>query len=389
MIRKHALLSASGAKRWLACPPSARLEDTMEEQTSSYADEGGFAHRIAELLLRKELNFINPVKFANTLDTLTKDQYWSAELLEYMEGFAAAVMERVNEAYKRSKDAFVLLEQQLDFSEWVPEGFGTGDVVIISDGILEVIDLKYGKGVPVEAEGNPQLLLYGLGAYGLYSPLFDIKSVRVTIAQPRLDSLTSGEMLAEDLLEWGSNYVRPRAQLAIEGKGEYCIGDHCQFCRAKALCRARAAYNLELAQYDFQQPATLEDGEIGDILARADRLKDWVTDITEYAYQQAMSGKKYDGWKLVEGRSNRKYSDEGAVVEALKAAGYDEAILYERVLLGLTKMETLIGKKRLEEYAGSLIIKPPGKPALVPESDKRPELRTIDNAINDFKNEGE
>jgi len=385
--RKHAVLSASGAYRWLACPPSARLEEQFEETTSTYAEEGTLAHGIAEQKLRFLLKQISAQDYAQALQIFEKNEFYSASMLDYIETYASIVMKKVNEAKARSADAVVLLEQKLDFSDWVPEGFGTGDVVIISDGVLEIIDLKYGKGVPVAAEDNAQMRLYALGALATFDSLYDIKIIRMTIVQPRLDSVSSDEITAEMLYWWADTELIKRAQLAWEGKGEFQAGEHCQFCRARFNCRARAEANLELAKMDFRKPELLTDEEIGEVLKQADELKAWVSDVFDYALVQARDhGKKFKGWKLVEGRSVRKYADEEAVAKTLLEAGYKEEQIYEKKLWGITAMEKLLGKTLFNELLGGLVVKPTGKPTLVPETDKRPELNSTAAAVADFKN---
>ena len=385
--RKHAVLSASGAYRWLACPPSARLEEQFEETTSTYAEEGTLAHGIAEQKLRFLLKQISAQDYAQALQIFEKNEFYSASMLDYIETYASIVMKKVNEAKTRSADAVVLLEQKLDFSDWVPEGFGTGDVVIISDGVLEIIDLKYGKGVPVSAEDNAQMKLYALGALAIFGSLYDIKIIRMTIVQPRLDSVSSDEITAEMLYWWADTELIKRAQLAWEGKGEFQAGEHCQFCRARFNCRARAEANLELTKMDFRKPELLTDEEIGEVLKQADELKAWVSDVFDYALVQARDhGKKFRGWKLVEGRSVRKYADEEAVAKTLLEAGYKEEQIYEKKLWGITAMEKLLGKTKFGELLKGLVVKPAGKPTLVPESDKRPEINSITAAVADFKN---
>lgn len=385
--RKHAILSASGAYRWLACPPSARLEERFEETTSTYAEEGTLAHGIAEQKLRFLLKQISAQDYAQALQIFEKNEFYSASMLDYIETYASIVMEKIYEARARSADAVVLLEQRLDFSDWVPEGFGTGDVVIISDGVLEVIDLKYGKGVPVSAEDNAQMRLYALGALATFDSLYDIKTVRMTIVQPRLDSVSSDEITAERLYWWADTELIKRAQLAWEGKGEFQAGEHCRFCRARFNCRARAEANLELAKMDFRKPELLTDEEIGEVLKQADELKAWVSDVFDYALVQARDhGKKFKGWKLVEGRSVRKYADEEAVAKTLLEAGYKEGQIYEKKLWGITAMEKLLGKTKFGELLKGLVVKPAGKPTLVPETDKRPELNSTAAAVADFKN---
>jgi len=385
--RKHAILSASGAYRWLACPPSARLEEQFAETTSTYAEEGTLAHGIAEQKLRFLLKQISAQDYAQALQIFEKNEFYSASMLDYIETYTSIVMEKVNEAKARSADAVVLLEQKLDFSDWVPEGFGTGDVVVISDGVLEIIDLKYGKGVPVAAEDNAQMRLYALGALATFDSLYDIKTVRMTIVQPRLDSISSDEIPAETLYWWADTELIKRAQLAWEGKGEFQAGEHCRFCRARYTCRARAEANLELAKMEFKKPELLTDEEIGEVLKQADELKAWVSDVFDYALVQARDhGKKFPGWKLVEGRSVRQYADEDTVAKKLTEAGYKEEQIYEKKLWGITAMEKLLGKALFNELLGGLVIKPPGKPTLVPEADKRPEINSIAAAMADFQN---
>jgi hypothetical protein len=383
----HALLSASGAHRWLHCTPSARLEETFPETTSPYAEEGTHAHALAELMLRKRFDeTLGPRTYQVALDALQADPRYSAEMAESVTVYVDYVEERFNAAKAVCPDAFLAIELRLDLSRWVQESYGTGDVVIVADECLEIIDLKYGKGVAVSAEGNPQLRLYALGALDAFDMLYNIHTIRMTIVQPRLDNISSETMAVEDLLDWAESFVRPRALLAIDGKGEYCPGDHCRFCRARETCRARAEAVLSFATYEFRQPPLLTDDEIPTLLEKADLIRSWIEDIAAYALHAAESGTRFDGWKLVEGRAVRKYADEDAVLARLKASGYDEAILTKRSLLGLTEMEKTIGKKPFSEILAELIIRPAGKPVLVKATDKRPELNS---ASTDFKEETE
>jgi len=383
----HAILAASASHKWLSCPPSARLEQEFPEETSSYASEGTLAHAIAELKLRRFLlREIKPGVYTKRLASFQADPLYAADMEDYLESYTAVISERFVDAVNGCPDSLILLEQKLDFSKWVPFGFGTGDVVIISDDTLEVIDLKYGKGVPVSATENPQTRLYGLGAISTFNMLYDFSKVRMTIVQPRLDSISTEEMTVEELLTWAQEYVEPRASQAFFGNGQFCAGEHCRFCRARQTCRARAESNLELAKYDFQQPPLLSDDEIADILTRADELQKWAADVQAYALNQAENhGKKWPGWKLVEGRSNRKYIDEGAVAKVLTAAEYPEEKIYApKVIFGITAMEKSIGRKPFGELLSELVIKPAGKPTLVPESDKRPEIQSVASAAEDF-----
>ena len=369
---RHALLSASSSHRWLACPPSARLCENYEDTGSEYAQQGTDAHSLCEHKLKALLGM-------ETADPTEGLSFYDEEMAECACGYAEYVLSLVEEAKKTCKDPVVLIEQRLDFSRYVEEGFGTGDCVIIADGTLYIIDYKHGKGVEVSAEGNPQMMLYALGALELFDGIYDIDTVRMAIYQPRRENVSVCVMAKDDLLQWAVGELAEKAKLAYAGEGEFCAGEHCKFCKAKAVCRKRAEYNLELAKYDFEMPATLEDDEIAAILVKADELAAWAADVKEFALQQALSGVKYAGFKVVAGRSNRKYTDEDAVADTVKKAGFDP---YEPKLLGITAMEKLLGKKKFAEVLKGLVEKPQGKPALVPESDKRPEMNT---AQEDFK----
>lgn len=287
--------------------------------------------------------------------------------------YAEYVSEQVEKAKTVCKDPVILIEQRLDFSKYVPDGFGTGDCVIVADGTMSVIDFKFGKGIEILAENNPQMMLYALGALELFDGIYDIDTVSMAIFQPRRDNVSEYTISKADLLHWANEVLVPTAHLAANGEGEFKAGKHCRFCKVRATCRKLAEYNLSLARYDFEPPATLDNIEIAAVLAKADELVSWVTDVKEYALRQALSGVTYDGFKVVEGRSNRKYTDENAVVEAVKSAGFDP---YEHNVLGITAMTALLGRKKFNELLGKLIEKPQGKPTLVPISDKRPMMNT-------------
>ena len=370
----HALLSASSIHRWLNCPPSARLCENYEDRGSEYAQEGSDAHSLCEHRLKSALGM-------ESTDPTEGLSFYNEEMEQCACDYAAYVMELVAQAKETCKDPVVLIEQRLDFSRFVQEGFGTGDCVIIADGTLYIVDYKHGKGVEVSAVDNPQMMLYALGALELFDGIYDIDTVQMAIFQPRRDNVSVCVMAKDDLFAWANGELAEKAKLAYDGEGEFACGDWCRFCTAKAACRKRAEYNLEMAKYDFAMPATLEDAEIAVILARADELSAWAADVKEFALQQALSGVKYDGYKVVEGRSNRRYTDEAAVAAAVKKAGFNP---YEEKLLGITAMTAALGKKKFAdiiEKAG-LTEKPQGKPALVPESDKRPPMNT---AQEDFK----
>lgn len=370
----HALLSASSSHRWINCPPSARLCENCEDQSSEYAQQGTDAHSLCQYKVESALGM-------DTADPTEGLIFYDEEMEACSESYTEYVMEQRAKALQSCSDPVILVEQRLDFSKYVPEGFGTGDCVIIADGTLSVIDYKHGKGILVEAEINPQMLCYALGVLELFDGIYDIDTVSMTIFQPRRENVNTYTISKEELLQWADDVLIPRAKLAYAGEGDFSAGEHCQFCKVKATCRKRAEYNLKLARYDFEMPPTLEDEEIEAVLAKADALAAWVSDVKEYALQAAVSGKQWTGWKLVEGRSNRKYTDETAVAEAVTAAGYNP---YEQKLLGITAMTSVLGKKQFESILGSLTFKPQGKPTLVPESDKRPAMNT---ANKDFKDE--
>lgn len=372
---RHALLSASSSKRWLNCTPSARLEEQFgREDAGPYAEEGTAAHALAEHKVKKCLRRRSKRPVSD---------YQCDEMEECTDGYASYVMEQVELAKQDCKDPIVSIEQRLDYSAYVPEGFGTGDLLIVADKTLTVIDLKYGKGVAVDAEWNPQMMLYGLGALELFDAIYDIDTVRMTIYQPRLESVSTWEISVSDLMEWVETELKPKAQLAIHGEGEFHCGSWCRFCKAKNTCRARAEEYLRLAQMEFKPPALLSDEEIAEVLKVADELAKWSADVYAFATDEAIThGKKWTGFKLVEGRSNRKYTDEEEVAEAAKAAGYTD--IYKKSLVGITEMEKLMGKKKFAEVLGKLVYKPQGKITLVTESDKRQEIQTA-TAEADFK----
>lgn len=371
-MAQHAILSASSASRWMACPPSARLEQNYENKSSEYAAEGTLAHELGELNLKCNLGEITKRKFNPELKKIEENELFTKDMPDYVEMYVDTCMEKVSEAKAKTPDALFKIEQRLNFSEWVPEGFGTGDFVIIADGTIEICDLKYGKGVPVSAIENKQMRLYALGAITEFSFLYDIEKVKMTIIQPRLDSISTDEISTEELLKWAEEVLKPTAELAFKGEGEFCAGTHCGFCRAKAVCKARADKNLELAQYEFKKAEILSEEEIADILHLSDELTKWAKDIHDYALEQALQGEVFPGWKVVEGRSNRKWTDEDKIGEILLGQGFLESIIFTKKLTGITSMEEAVGKKEVVRLLGDYIEKPPGKPTLAPESDKRP-----------------
>ena len=366
MPDQHALLSASGAHRWMNCPPSAVLELGEPESTSDAAEQGTAAHALAEHKLKKAMKQRSKRPVSEWIDD---------EMEEHTSDYADFVLEQLTAAKAKCPDAGLLIEQRLDFSHLVPGGFGTGDAVIIAEPRLQIIDLKYGVGVLVEAENNPQLMLYALGALHAFEPLYDITEVSVTIFQPRRSNVSTWTISTEELLAWAQTEVAPKAALAAAGEGQFCPGSWCQFCKLSATCRARAEANLALAKHEFAPPAELSDAEIAEVLAQIPLLTKWASDVEAYAAGLAIhQGKQWPGFKVVAGRSIRKYADEEAVAEAAKAAGYVD--IFDRKLITLTAMERLMGKKTFTEVLGPLVVKPVGKPILVPETDKRRALDT-------------
>ena len=371
----HAFLSPSASHRWLACPPSAKLCAKAADQSSEYAKQGTDAHSLCAYLIEKELG--------RDVSDPTKDLgYYDQEMQQCAEGYADFVMEEYAKVRQSCGDAEVMIEQKVDFSRWVKGGTGTADCIILSDGTAEVIDFKYGLGSADSEEhgGNPQLMCYCLGVLEMFDGIYDIDILKMVIYQPRRENVSIYTMSKAELLRWAEDVLAPTALLAMEGKGEFKAGPHCQFCKVKATCRKRAEYNLELAKYDFEMPDELEDYEIDAILIKVDQLTAWASDVKEYALNQALLGVDYGHFKVVEGRSNRKYTSEEAVAQAVTDAGYDP---YEKKLLGITAMTALLGKKKFEELLGGMVYKPSGKPTLVSKSDKRPVLKNT--AQTDFK----
>ena len=377
-MSRHAFLSPSASHRWLNCPPSAKLNAQVPDESSPYAQQGTCAHELCAYLVEKAIG-------RDVKDPTENLDYYDQEMQQCAEGYAAFVLEEYEKAKQTCADPDVLIEQKVDYSKWVKDGTGTADCIILSDGTAEIIDYKHGLGVLVSSEseefgGNPQLMCYCLGVLEMFDGIYDIDTIRMAIYQPRRDNCSIYEMSKEELLKWADEVLAPTALLAMEGKGEFKAGEHCQFCKVKATCRKRAEYNLELARYDFEMPDTLEDHEIDAILMKADQLASWASDVKEYALDQALHGKDYGHFKVVEGRSNRKYSDEDQVAKAVTEAGYDP---YDKSVKGITAMTKLLGKKKFDELLGSLTFKPPGKPTLVPKSDKRPAMKST--AQSDFE----
>jgi uncharacterized protein YdbL (DUF1318 family) len=349
------------------------LELEFEDRETEAAAEGTAAHALAEHKLRKALKMRS---------TRPVSKYDSDEMEMYTDGYLEFVLEAIEEARQDCPDPKVLIEQRLDFSCYVPDGFGTGDCLIVADKLLHIIDLKYGQGVLVNAEENPQMMLYALGALRIFDCLYDIETVSMTIYQPRRENVSTWVISVAELRDWAEKTLKPKAELAFKGEGKYCPGSWCQFCKAAVKCRARADAKLQLAKYEFAQPPLLSDAEIGDILGKLEDLTKWANELMAYAQEAAVNhGKQWPGYKLVESRTNRKYTDEDAVVAAARAAGYTD--IFKKSLIPITEMEKLMGKKTFAEVLGGLVVKPKGKPTLVPASDRRPAITTT-GAKQDF-----
>ena len=368
----HALLSASSSHRWLHCNPSARLEREFADRETTAAAEGTAAHALAEHKLKRRLK-LRSERPVSPFDT--------EEMEICTDDYADFVMEQVIKERRRDPDTQVFIEQRLDFSCYVPEGFGTGDCLIVSKGRLHIIDLKYGMGLLVDSEENPQMKLYALAALTQYEEQYQIKKVKLTIFQPRRENVSTWETSVAKLKKWATKDLVPKAQRAFKGEGEYCPGEWCIFCKAAVKCRARAEDKLRLAQSEFKMPPLLTDAEIESVLAKLPDIKKWADEIQEYALAKALAGKEWTGFKLVEGRSVRKFTDERAVVKAANEAGYHD--IYKQTLISLTEMEKLMGKAEFSKVLGALVTKPQGKPTLVPDTDKRQAI-SVSNPKSEF-----
>lgn len=381
--RAHARLNASSSHRWLMCPPSVKLSENFADTTSQYAEEDTYLHELCELKLHNYLGDMTAEAIGATFTALKDSEYYSDEAESVTDEYVAFCVEIIEAVRSGCADPLIMVEHRIDYSEYVPDGYGTGDLVIVADGVLEIIDFKGGRGVRVVADHNSQLMLYALGALLEFDPLYDIHTVRMSIVQPRLSNISTFEMTADELLRWAETEIRPKALLAYEGKGDFCAGEHCRFCKARCTCRARSEYFMRLAVRDFKAPDLLTDEEIADILPIAESLNNWAADLLAYATQQAVDGKEWPGYKLVAGRSIRKYTSEAEIIKAAAEAGYTD--IYKTTLLGVGDLEKRMGKKAFKDVLGKYVVKPIGAPTLVPETDPR---KPYSDAAADFKNQG-
>lgn len=389
MPNMHALLSASSAHRWLECTPSARIEEAFPTTSSSYAAEGTLAHELAAACALYWTDQITEIEYEDQLAHVKESKWYTADMLDDCTAYAKLIRDKWLKLKESCPDATVMIEAKIEYKDWAPNGFGTADCLILADGFLEVLDFKYGKGKRVEAFGNPQMRMYTLGAYSTYGLVFNVEHITMTIYQPRLAGImSSDEIMIDELLAWGEEYVKPRAKLAFEGKGDFNpSSETCKFCRAKQSCRARANENLK--QFDTAPDITLlSPEEAGQMLEKASDIKTWLTDLENFVFSALIDGTPVKGWKLVEGRSNRRFTDPLKVADALKAAGYAEAVIYKpKELITLTQMEKDFGKKTVSEVLGDFIVKPAGKPTLAPESDKKPAYIPSDELLKAFDEE--
>lgn len=381
--RAHALLSASGAHRWMNCTPSAVLETQFPDTTSEAAKEGTLAHEMAEAKLQHLFNTQSYRKatLTRTLNKIKKNELYQPEMDGYTDDYVAYIRKA---AMEFEKTPYIAIEKRLDLTAYIPDGFGTADCVMIGERTLHIIDLKYGKGVPVSAEDNPQLMIYALGALEAYKMLFAVDTVKISIVQPRIDNTNSDEVTAKELLRFGE-YVKHFANIAIKGKGEYKPGDWCRFCRARRQCRARSDKNIELAFEINKKPPLITNDEVGEYLRKGEDVAKWLSELQDYALAECLAGRNIDGYKAVEGRGSRVWTNMDAAFEAIIKEGTDEAMLYERKPLTLAQVEKLMGKAHFTDVAGEFVVKNPGKPTLVPSTDKRESITNKISADEAFK----
>ena len=377
----HALLGPSSAARWIACPPSVKLCEQFEDVESEYAKEGSLAHEIAELKVRKLIDpGLTSRKFTAAMKKLKEKELYQEEMQGYTDEYVEFIQEQM---YSHLVTPHVAVEQKVDFSEYVPDGFGTADCILIANDTLHIIDFKYGKGVPVSVENNAQLLLYALGAYLAYEMIYPIEHIKMSIVQPRLANIDTWECSLDYLLEF-AKIAQEKATMALKGEGDFNCGEHCKFCKAKAICKERANVNLELAKYEFKAADQLTLEEIGEILEKAKDLAKWAEDLKEYALSESLKGNEVPGWKAVNGRGSRSFKNTDEAIKVLVDNGIAEELLYERKYLTLAQIEKTVGKKEFNSLVGDLIVMNVGKPTLVEASDKREAITNRIKAEDEF-----
>jgi len=384
--RAHALLSASSASRWLNCTPSPRLEEGFPNESSSFAEEGTLAHELAEVFLKEALGLTTIKKATLKVEEITENALYSHDMEDYVMKHIDYVLEQYNEAMRKDKLAVILIEERVDITHLIEDGFGTCDVIVIANGVMEVIDLKYGLGVRVDAKDNSQLKLYALGALEAYDFLYDVHTVKLTVTQPRMDSISSWDITAKDLRDWGETVVKPTAKIAYSGEGEQKTGDWCRFCKASARCKAQNDLALEAAKQAFTDPKLLTDEELVEIYAKIPNIEKWFKDVSGYMYKEALDGKAWEGYKLVDGQARRAWVDEEAVKEKLYGEYKTEEYINAKVK-GIGDIEKLVGKKNFPIMFENLVKSPKTAPSLVPVSDTRPAMEKTEYFADDFEDE--
>lgn len=381
--RAHALLAASHASRWMNCPPSARLEEAWEaehpSESSVYAEEGTLAHEIAEALLKAE---VEGKEF--DMSKFEENPLFSDDMYDYVCDYVRYVLDVFEEVKGKTPDAILIVEKRLDFSHVVKDGFGTGDVCIIADDFLHIIDLKFGKGVKVEAQKNSQLMLYAIGALREFDIMYDIHRVALHIVQPRIQNFSSWETSVEELYQWSEKGVKPAAKKAYEGKGVQKAGSHCKFCKVKSVCATLASNSLALSKLGMKNPHLLTEKQLMEAYEKIPSLIEWANSVSEYVLKQAVNGNIPRGYKVVEGTSRRKWSDEDKVRETLKEEGFEESQYMKKTLKGIGDIEKLVGKKVFPGMFEDLVTKSQGAPTLVKEDDPRPQMQSLEQAKSDF-----
>lgn len=384
--RAHALLSASGANRWMNCTPSALIEDKIASKGDSpFAREGTLAHEFGELELLKFFKMVTSAQYKMQITALRRDPSYTDEMEDQVEKYTDYVRESFAVAKKADKEALLFIEEKFSLDNWIKEGFGTNDSGVIGNGLLEVIDLKYGKGVRVDAEENSQLKLYALGALESYEFMYDLETVKLTIVQPRLDHISTWEISVKDLKKWGDTQVKPKAEKAFKGEGLQKVGDWCRFCKAKAQCATMASNNLKVARHEFKDPHLLTDPQLLEVYRQVDMINDWAGAVKAHMLAEALTGKAWPGLKVVEGTSHRKWKDTDEATQVLKKLKHKPEDYTEVKFLPIGKIEKLVGKKNFPGILGHCVTKPQGKPSLVPASDKRQAY--IKDAKDDFNDD--
>lgn len=385
-MASHALLSASSSHRWLNCTGAPRLEATFPDTTSEYAKEGTLAHELCELKLKKYTTTMAKGTYTRAYNKIKKNELWAPEMDEttdvYLEYIKSIML-----SYKVAP--VVVIEKRVDFSQYVPDGFGTADCIILAGDTLHIIDYKHGKGVVVDADHNPQMMLYALGAMHDYSLLYKFNTIKMTIVQPRVNNISEFEMPSDELRKWGEEVVAPKAKEAYEMEGHtFEAGAWCEFCRAKAQCRTRCEHFDAMHVFTNQDPRLISLEELGTYLEHGKDIESWYKDIKEYALSESLAGAEVPGWKAVEGRGSRAFQDGDTAIQTLINGGVDESILYERKVLTLAQIEKAIGKKEFNELVGDQVVKNPGKPTLVVDTDKRPRITNQPSAAQVFNTNG-